>query len=218
VTDYEQLMSNQISYYRQRAAEYDVDWPEEQLAASTAEIRNALRQFIPSGKVLEIACGTGKWTGELLRYAEELLALDASPEMLAINRQKLGDDSRVRYVQADVFSWQPDDWYDVVFFSHWLSHVPGPLFEQFWARVASCLTANGRAFFVDELPDEMWKEEYVDDARAVVRRRVQDGTEHEVVKVFWEPDKLKQALHDLGWNISVTRAGPLYWGTGKRFL
>jgi SAM-dependent methyltransferase len=216
VTDYKELISNQITYYRGRAADYDEAWPEDRLVEPTSEIRQALRRFSPSGRVLELACGTGNWTLELVKYADQLVALDASLEMLAINTERLGHDSGVRYVQADVFSWQPDDRYDVVVFAHWLSHVPSALFEPFWSLIASCLHPTGRVFFVDELPHEMWSEDYVDDAQAIVRRRARNGTEHELVKVFWDPLDLENALHDIGWRIAVTGTGPLYWGAGHR--
>ena len=64
-----------------------------------------------------VLCGT--WTPQLLRYATDVTAVDASPEMLAIAAARCQDD-RVRFVQADLFSWEPDRRYDVVFFGFWL--------------------------------------------------------------------------------------------------
>jgi len=52
-------------------------------------LRRALGEFAPQGRVLELACGTGLWTGELVRYAERVVAVDAAPEVLEINRQRL---------------------------------------------------------------------------------------------------------------------------------
>ena len=64
--------------------------------------------------MLELACGPGVWTGQLLRHATEVTAIDASPEMLAIAAARVGDE-RVRFIQADLFAWKPDRRYDVVF-------------------------------------------------------------------------------------------------------
>jgi ubiquinone/menaquinone biosynthesis C-methylase UbiE len=86
---------------------------------------------------LEIASGTGTWTRRLLQHAATVTALDSSPEMHDLSREKLGKGARVRYIEADVFSWQPDAQYDVVFLSNWLSHVPPASFERFWALVRS---------------------------------------------------------------------------------
>ena len=45
--------------------------------------------FGPAGEVLELACGTGLWTVELARHAASITAVDASPEVLEINRSRL---------------------------------------------------------------------------------------------------------------------------------
>ena len=111
--------------------------------AGEGELTAALDAFRPTGSVLELACGPGTWTGQLLRYATEVTAVDASPEMLAIALARHSND-RVRFIQADIFSWEPDRRYDVVFFGFWLSHVPLELFEPFWSLVADCLERAGR--------------------------------------------------------------------------
>ncbi len=69
--------------------------------------------------MLELACGTGLWTVELARHADSVTAVDASPEVLGINRariQETGHETPVRYVEADLFDWRPDAAYDAVFF------------------------------------------------------------------------------------------------------
>jgi demethylmenaquinone methyltransferase/2-methoxy-6-polyprenyl-1,4-benzoquinol methylase len=174
----------------------------------------ALEAFEPQGKVLELACGTGNWTRRLVEHATELTAVDASAEMLERCRRKVGDD-RVRYVHADVFSWEPDDAYDVVFFSFWLSHVPPARFEDFWNLVKDALAPSGRVFFVDEGRHDYWKEEFVEhEGRHVVTRRLRDGSSYRAVKVFWQAEELEQRLRALGWHVFVRSTGVFYWGHG----
>jgi SAM-dependent methyltransferase len=131
-------LAEQIAYYRAIAPEYEEHaipgWGGDELVA-------ALDSFRPTGSVLELACGTGAWTRELLRHAASLTAIDASPEMLAIARARISDE-RVRFIQAEIFSCQPNRRYDVVAFSFWLSHVPLEHFERFWSLVAECLEAR----------------------------------------------------------------------------
>ena len=84
--------------------------------------------------MLELACGTGLWMVELAHHATSVTAVDASPEVLEINRARLretGRENAVRYVEADLFGWRPDAAYDAVFFGFWLSHVPPERFEAF---------------------------------------------------------------------------------------
>ncbi|MCP5099104.1 MAG: methyltransferase domain-containing protein, partial [Chloroflexi bacterium] len=57
------------------------------------QVRQALQQRNPSGHILEIACGTGLWTEQLLPFAERLTAVDASTDMIALNRQRLASDT-----------------------------------------------------------------------------------------------------------------------------
>jgi demethylmenaquinone methyltransferase/2-methoxy-6-polyprenyl-1,4-benzoquinol methylase len=120
----------------------------------------------------------------------------------------------VRFVLADVFRWEPEDRYDVVFFAFWLSHVPIGRFDQFWRLVTRCLHSEGRVFFLDEGRHDHWHEEGIDPAVPLVRRRLKDGSEHHVVKVFWAAKELEDKLTDLGWKVTVQTAGPLYWGHG----
>ena len=113
-----------------------------------------LRRFGPKGRVLELACGTGLWTVELARHAAGITAVDASPEVLDINRARLQEtlpEVPVRYVRADLFDWRPEEAYDVAFFGFWLSHVPPGRFAAFWDLVRAALRPGGRAFFVDSL-------------------------------------------------------------------
>ncbi|MDP9643727.1 ubiquinone/menaquinone biosynthesis C-methylase UbiE [Actinopolyspora lacussalsi] len=38
--------------------------------------------------MLELACGPGTWTPELARHASTLTAVDSSPEMLRVARER----------------------------------------------------------------------------------------------------------------------------------
>lgn len=111
------LLDEQIRYYRARAAEYDqTSTPEDDpFAAAADRIRSALRGFEPRGRVLELAAGTGQWTGLLAEFADEMVATDASPEMLELNTAKVRNPS-VHYRVADAFALPPTHGHDVVFY------------------------------------------------------------------------------------------------------
>jgi 2-polyprenyl-3-methyl-5-hydroxy-6-metoxy-1,4-benzoquinol methylase len=209
--DLEQLLAEQKAYYRAVAPEYeDHALPFE----GGDELHAALDAFRPTGSVLELACGQGLWTEQLLRHATDVTALDASPEMLHIASTRTNSE-RVRFVEADVFHWQPDRRYDVVFFGFWLSHVPLERFASFWALVADCLRPGGRVFFVDDgyrTPDELVEGE----SSSTVLRRLNDGTAHRAVKVPHRAEELEARLARVGWRVKVTpTAGPFYWGAGS---
>jgi SAM-dependent methyltransferase len=209
--DVEYLLDEQRAYYRALGADYldqGLDLP------GGDELTDALDAFQPTGSVLELACGPGVWTAQLLRHATEVTAVDASPEMLAIAAARVGDE-RVRFIEADLFTWRPDRRYDVVFFGFWLSHVPAERFESFWSLVADCLNPEGRVFFADDAyrtPDELVE----GSSSSTIRRQIPDGTAYRLVKVPHQPADLERRLRQLGWDIKVTStAGPFYWGAGS---
>jgi demethylmenaquinone methyltransferase/2-methoxy-6-polyprenyl-1,4-benzoquinol methylase len=174
----------------------------------------ALTEFAPRGDVLELAVGTGIWTKHLAASAERCTVLDSSEKTLETLKPRLAlFGSRVQYIHADIFRWVPRTRYDVVFFGYWLSHVPPKFFDRFWDLVRSALKENGRVFFVDSLTVNSPLVHYgsVDPATSVQVRKMQDGRELRVYKVFYEPDRLRSSLQDLGWDATVRT-------TAKHFL
>jgi SAM-dependent methyltransferase len=209
----DQLLAEQRAYYRALAPDYldqMLDLP------GGAELTDALDAFRPAGSVLELACGPGTWTPQLLRYASDVTAVDAAPEMLAIAASRVPDGAPVRFVEADLFSWEPDRRYDVVFIGFWLSHVPAGRFGSFWSMVAAALAPGGRVLFVDDryrTPEELIE----GPASSTIRRSTPAGQAYRIVKVPYEPAALERQLRELGWDITVTpTSGPFFWGAGCR--
>lgn len=101
------LIESQREFYDLRAPDFGDDAvPDRRVGgAMPSEVSRALvDEFAPTEDVLELACGNGAFTRELLRYARTVTAVDASPRMLERNRQEVGD-PRVTYVHASL-GWQ----------------------------------------------------------------------------------------------------------------
>jgi demethylmenaquinone methyltransferase/2-methoxy-6-polyprenyl-1,4-benzoquinol methylase len=212
------LLADQRTYYRHCAPDYDDWWlrrgpydrGEEEARewrAQVAEVVDSLARFRATGCVLELAGGTGWWTERLAETAGSLTVVDSSPETLDINRRRVRRPD-IGYLIADLFSWQPlrGQVFDVVFFSFWLSHVPRSRFSSFWDLVHRCLAPGGRVFFVDNHLDRKRigsDPHIVEESAGVQRRRLNDGSEHRVVKVFYEPEELRRLLGGEGWEAEV---------------
>ena len=102
--DTDVVLLEQIDYYRARATEYD-DWflrlgrydrgeeATRRWFEQVEEVRRALRALpLDEKNILELAPGTGIWTKELCNRAAHITAVDASSEMIELNRQRLGDE------------------------------------------------------------------------------------------------------------------------------
>ena len=224
------IVSNQIDYYRARAGEYDEWWfrtgrydhGEEfnskwraEVAAVEAAVADWLALRKP-GSLLELACGTGLFTRHLAPHVGRLTAVDASPEAIAINRGRVGAHN-VDYVQADLFAWQPRARYDAVFFSFWLSHVPDERFAAFWSTVSAALAPGGSVYLIDSAFDPTsTAKDHVLPGRdtEIATRKLNDGREFRIVKIFYEPGALVAKLAPLGFRADVLQT-PRYFIHGE---
>lgn len=209
--DGDPVAAEQIAYYDARAPEYDDWWARKgrydhgpianaRWLGDLVTIREALVAAAITGEVLELACGTGNWTEALARTATHVTAIDASPKMLALNQERLteaGLDARVRYVRADLFSWRPDRVYDAVTLCFFLSHVPGDRLDDILGPVATALRPGGRVFVADSkhtptttAPDSPSPPP----GGILARRKVNDGREFTIYKIFRTPDDFAAAF------------------------
>jgi demethylmenaquinone methyltransferase/2-methoxy-6-polyprenyl-1,4-benzoquinol methylase len=215
------ILQDQVDYYRARAGEYDEWWfrtgrydrgPElnARWRREVAAVEEALATWLTARRpdsVLELACGTGLFTRHLAPRVGRLTAVDASPEVIAINRSRVAAPN-VEYVEADLFDWGAARRYDAVFFSFWLSHVPGDRFPRFWSTVAAALAPRGAAYLVDSAFDasSMAKDHPLPNrATGLVTRKLNDGREFRIVKVFYRPEDLEAKLSALGWRARIGR-------------
>jgi SAM-dependent methyltransferase len=197
------LLAEQVAYYRARAAEYDELYKEADRAAW-----DALIEPLPiAGDVLELACGTGRWTPLLAARARSVTAMDAAPEMIAIARERVAG-LPVEFVIADLFTWHPGHRFDTVFFAFWLSHVPPVRFAAFWSSVRSALKPDGNACFLDTDHRVGHEEDVLTGQPApAVRRQLRDGSQYRVVKLFYQAEELITKLNELDWAAEIHEVG-----------
>lgn len=226
------ILDEMVEYYRARAAEYDewfyrrgrFDRGEAANAAwfaESAEVFVAFEALGVGGDVLELAPGTGIWTERVARMARTVTAVDASPEMVAINRVKLGPGvANVEYLLADLFTWQPDRQYDACCFGFWISHIPLERLDSFLATVAGALRPGGKVFFVDgrrEPTSTANNHQLPEVGEQVMTRKLNDGRAFQIVKNFFDPAALAARCAAVGLDVEVRETATYFmYGLGTK--
>jgi hypothetical protein len=75
--------------------------------------------------------------------------------------------------------------------------------------VKACLREDGRVLFFDslwyEVPKALPGRRRTTTEDFLTTRRLGDGSEFKIVKLFYEPDALEARLRELGWSVAVAR-------------
>jgi demethylmenaquinone methyltransferase/2-methoxy-6-polyprenyl-1,4-benzoquinol methylase len=211
-----------IDYYEARAPEYD-DWYLRRGryergaihdAAWNAELDAAGRWLdgLPwAGEIVELAAGTGWWS-PLLASRGELSLYDTSPAALDRARERLVAHGLRAHLHVRDAWEEPDRQVDGLFTGFWLSHVPRERLEAFLALCRRWLKPGGRLAFIDSLADPASgaaDHPMPADDRAI--RRLDDGREFTIVKIFYSPAELTAALTDAGFSaVDVTPTGRFF--------
>jgi demethylmenaquinone methyltransferase/2-methoxy-6-polyprenyl-1,4-benzoquinol methylase len=210
-------------YNEARASEYD-DWylrrgryergPIHD-AAWNAELDVAGRWLdgLPiRGEIVELAAGTGWWS-PLLATKGSLSLYDAAEAPLERARERLlAHGLRAHLHVRDAWA-EPDRAVDAVFTGFWLSHVPRGRLPAFLAIVRRWLRPGGTFAFIDSLFDpQSSAADHPPPADDRSIRRLDDGREFTIVKVFYEPAELAEALVEAGFE------APEITTTGRFFL
>ncbi|MEM7555975.1 MAG: class I SAM-dependent methyltransferase [Cyanobacteria bacterium P01_A01_bin.84] len=221
------ILQEQISYYKARAQEYDewfyrigrYDRGEENNQRWFSQIETVQTALHGLGKfesILELACGTGIWTKELINMGKSVTAVDASEEVIQINKNKLNSLTKIsstntslkniEYQQLDLFSWEPEKQYELVLFAFWLSHIPPNLLDEFFDKVYRSVLPQGQIFIIDS----RWSEtssainhDFRNGKDIYQQRKLNNGEEFQIVKVYYQSDLLQEKLQKAGFKIKV---------------
>jgi demethylmenaquinone methyltransferase/2-methoxy-6-polyprenyl-1,4-benzoquinol methylase len=210
------VVSGMQSYYDERATQYD-DWynhvnmyddPVNNAAwhAEVAHLTAWVKDF-GHGRLLEIASGTGWWTRHLAQRAA-VTTLDYSSAMIAVLRERLrAEGQRAGISRGDAYRLPfANGAFDTCFFGFWLSHVPSPLLDTFFGEVRRVVRPGGEVMIVDskpfrgELPGAELKQERV----------LNDGSRHQIVKVYHTPESLRALLERYSRRVETRTTGKFF--------
>ncbi len=163
------------------------------------------------GEIVELAAGTGWWS-PLLASKGELSLYDANAATLDRARDRLVAHGLRAHIHVRDAWAEPDRQVDAVYAGFWLSHVPRARLVPFLALVHRWLKPGGRFAFIDSLPDpQSSAADHPTPADDLSVRRLDDGREFTIVKVFYAPADLEVALHEAGFTTAeVTTTGRFF--------
>jgi demethylmenaquinone methyltransferase/2-methoxy-6-polyprenyl-1,4-benzoquinol methylase len=200
-------------YYASRAAEYEEVYSIPERQEEIALLKERLPQILGGHDVLELACGTGYWTQPIASQARSILATDIIKEVLRIAQAKDYPQENVRFIEADAFDLASVEGEFSAGFAGFLwSHIKlgalRPFLEGFHARIGP-----GRLIvFVDNTltgtrhPFTRRDEE----GNTYQTRRLNDGTEWEVLKNLPSELDLRTAVEGIGTDVKVEMM-KYYW-------
>ena len=195
-----------VAYYEARTPEYD-DWylrrgryehgPIHD-AAWNAELDAAgrwLDALAMSGRIVELAAGTGWWS-PLLASKGELWLYDAAEAPLERARERLvAHGLRAHIHVRDAWAPPEGEPAGAVFAGFWLSHVARDRTVEFLETARRWLRPSGRLALIDSLPDpQSGAVDHPAPTGDLAVRRLEDGREFTIVKVHRSAGEVEAAL------------------------
>lgn len=190
--DSEQRIRDMKAYYADRMTRYDPKEGDAPPGWVSDELLAYVRAALAGRRVLEVACGTGLWSGWLAQSVGSLLSTEYNETALALARSKSYPHGKVEFRQADAYALESlPGGFDGGFHCDWWSHVPKSSRAKFLQSFHSRLAPRATVVMVDH---QYWpnKKEMTDaEGNLIQRRKFADGREAEVVKNFPDEAELR---------------------------
>ncbi|PZS03458.1 MAG: class I SAM-dependent methyltransferase [Candidatus Chloroheliales bacterium] len=213
MTDIEQ---QQQRYYNQRAGEYELMYSlnDERFLSDIVASEQTVRAVMQGRQVLEVACGTGHWSEVVADVAQQVVATDASAEVLAVARAMNRETGNVEFRLADAYALhEVAGDFDAGLAMFWVSHVPKARLGEFLDGFHRRLGSGAVVFMADEVdvPGAGVVEGKPGTADTFQARELNDGSRYEIIKNFYDERQLRQLLADRATDLKIGTLNHLWW-------
>jgi trans-aconitate methyltransferase len=172
------------------------------LKAQFTMTRDTLRHHLPQDKsskrVLELGCGPGTWTKELLRIdpLAHIDVVDISHEMLEQARVMLKDKGMISFYESDFLAFRVSQKYDLFFSSRALEYFPDKV--PVVAKIYGALAPGKSAFLITKMPHK----------RGRKLGKMHEAQVHykELRKIFYDAGFVKVKMYPATINIPLIRS------------
>ena len=214
-------------YFRQLADYYNNSRITSKVMTGAAEIRADFNQegswvrhcaehlqlTLAKRKVLEVACGGGRWTQFIADVADRVVATDPCPRLLEFGR-KLGIPN-TEWVECDAFSLDKiKETFNGACHVNFMNHVPLELLPTFIDKLHQKLEPGSTVFWATQRfrgnPSESWYEK-PETGDMVSLRHHDDGRPIEVVDTLFTEDLVRGLFIGRARRLEITLKGWWLW-------
>jgi SAM-dependent methyltransferase len=210
--------TDMAAYYAKRADTYEDVYAKPERQADLAILHERVANALRGHRVLELACGTGYWTGRIADSAASVLATDINPEVIELAKAKGLPGDKVRFALADAFDPGVSGSFSAVFAGFWWSHIKRQDQAGFLAGLRDKLGKDVLLVMLDNA--------YVEGSSTPIARTdlegntyqirtTPDGERHEVIKNFPTDSALRKKLGAALKDIRILRLEHYWMLTGR---
>ncbi|MDB5250017.1 MAG: putative methyltransferase [Segetibacter sp.] len=191
------MYSDLISYYEDRAKEYEKIYSKAERQSDLLVAAQILQDLFAGKRVFEIACGTGYWTEIIAKTAHSIVATDINDAVIEVAKSKIYSPANVNFQIADLFKLENTNKYDSLFGGFIWSHILLQDLNTFIDIANSLAEKGGTVVFMDN--------NYVDGSNLSITgkdsvgntyqtRTLENGTTHQILKNFPSEIFIRQLL------------------------
>ncbi len=208
-----EINSDIVSYYKNRAKEYEKVYSKPERQSSLLLAGQMLQDFFLDKDVFEIACGTGYWTEKISATAKNILATDINDTVIEIAKSKNYSPAKVDFKTEDIFSLANNIKYESLFGGFIWSHIRLQDLDNFIDIANGLVKPGGTLVFMDNnyvSGSNLPVSRKDDSGNTYQTRTLDDGTIHTVLKNFPTEKYIRQLLTGKAADISFINLH-YYW-------
>jgi SAM-dependent methyltransferase len=202
------LHTDPALYFTARAATYEATYDRPEAREELLRLQEKAAELLEGHSVLEVGCGTGYWTRQLVEVADSVRAVDNNPAMLAIAQQAVNDKvENIEWVQGDAYDLPATDDISACFGGFWWSHVPRELQASWLSGLQKKLGKDTLLVLIDScyVEGRSTPIAHTDAEGNTYQIRALDGERYDVMKNFPTDSTLRKRFATHAREIRVKR-------------
>ena len=207
MSDKDGVNRDMISYYRDRAEEYDRNaYSEEKQRDRQPDIQKAIliiQEVFAKKNVLEIAAGTGFWTEKIAATALSVTATDINENAIEFAKEKSFPRDNVRFQVRDMYTLGDLPKHDALFGGFIFSHILKQDYDRFLDTINKYVVPGGTIVLMDNnrtltpRPADRTDEQ----GNNYRLRTLEDWSKHEIAKNYPTEDEFRDLLRNRSTNM-----------------